>query len=183
MLFSSFPHGHISHESLDELAGIPTLRRVGISFSSSHEELIGTVDAPAYNFSDLWAQHYAFFGTPQPHVGALRNLTSLALLELFGDLPPWQEAIANVLSKSPQLASLALSLNEPSYDRTISHAEGYRQLYEFTDGICTTYSAKTTERLRLTMLHLGDYIVCPSLECLGRVTDLSVLEQLDIHNE
>lgn len=166
---------------MDQLSKTPTLRRIRISFGSPLA--IGIRCCERDDRPDVWAKHGPLFGRPQLHLRALSNLTSLALVEMFGDLPPWQEAIANILSQSPNLQSLTLSFSYATYERTLTLDSGPHQLQTFTDGLCDIYAAKTKHRLRLKRLKFDDYIHCPSLECIEKVLDLSVLEEVFIFNQ
>ncbi|CEJ94944.1 hypothetical protein VHEMI10448 [[Torrubiella] hemipterigena] len=171
----------MSHNVMDQLSKTPTLRRIRISFGS--QEAIGISCCERDDPPEVWAKHGPLFGRPQLHLRALSNLTSLALVEMFGDLPPWQEAIANILSQSPNLQSLIISLNLATYERALTLDSGPHQLQTFTDGLCDIYATKTKHRLRLKRLRLDAYIYCPSLECIEKVLDLSALEEVFIFNQ
>lgn len=172
----------LTHDSLDELAKIATLRQVRIAFSPTMQEDVGIGCTYGSELPKIWAQHGAAFGSPQPHFAALSNLTSLALLDMFGDLRPWSEAIARVLVHSPGMQRLSLSIAEACYERIISFEGGYDDLYEFTDRICEMYAAQTSQRLMLKKLDMGTFTAFPSLECLDKLTDLDVLEHINIYN-
>ncbi|KAJ6788097.1 hypothetical protein PWT90_05050 [Aphanocladium album] len=172
----------LSHDSLDQLAKIATLRHVRIAFSPTSQEDIGIGSADGDEQPEIWAQHGALFGTPQPHFGALSNLTSLSLLDMFGDLQPLSEAIARVLAQSLGMERLCLSIGETCYERTISFDTGYDDLYEFTDRLCDIYAAQTSQRLLLRELNMGTFVAFPSLKCLDKLTNLEVLEEIGIYN-
>lgn len=112
-----------------------------------------------------------------------RNLQSLSVVKLMGDLKEWKDTIVGVLVGNPQLEQLSLSICDQSrlwHDEALDTAGRYDgKLFK---QICISYAQKANIPLRLKTLELGKLVYFPSLEVMSRLTAVEYLVAIYIDN-
>ncbi len=113
-------------------------------------------------------------------LSGFKDLESLTLNQLAGDLLQWREHIIQVLLGSPNLQSLDLSLSGMRLHE-VHGGDMYDKRY--FDRLCDDYAARGGARLKLRSLRFGHAIYPMSHASLSRLTDLAYLEEVAICNK
>src|ERR1700722_17153945 len=93
--FSAYD-AYISHDLLSTLSKAPNLQSLAIEFSAEMIIWLGDDFFPYTRGGNpfkqnAWEERGPSFGHPHQYLGLFRNLKRLTLLELWGNLAPWQE--------------------------------------------------------------------------------------------
>ncbi|KAL3290612.1 hypothetical protein RB213_000050 [Colletotrichum asianum] len=138
--------------------------------------------------------HRVFFRMIRVHATRFRefsNLTTLRMIGMGEMTTFWQRSIAELLSIAPQMEELSLSLRSPPRGRDRFRPGDYFGWGNFLVGLCEQYKWLRKPPLKLRKLLLHDHVgfVCNgpssieySIEYIGSLTDLGVLEELRVFN-
>jgi hypothetical protein len=108
----------------------------------------------------------------------LENMESLVLEELYGDISSWRDQIVDILSRSPSLQHLGLSLSTRTLSRTWwdeRDRDFESSIPGSLDNLCIAYGVAGKEPLRLRTLQLGQTAYPHEVDLLQKLPDLSVL--------
>ena len=110
-----------------------------------------------------------------------KDLESLTLNQLGGDLAQWREDIVRVLLGSPNLRALDLSLSGMRiHEIHVGGGDQYDR--RWFDQLCDDYAARGGVRLKLRSLRFGHAVFPMDHVSLSRLTDLAHLEEVDVCN-
>lgn len=112
-----------------------------------------------------------------------KNLRSLSVVDIMGDLGEWEDTIVHVLVTNPQLEHLRLSICEVAnncYDEAVGAEEYEGKLFW---GVCFLYAKRQDIKLKLKTLELGAGLAFPCREILLTLTEVEYLEVIYIYNE
>ncbi|KAK4237727.1 hypothetical protein C8A03DRAFT_34294 [Achaetomium macrosporum] len=137
------------------------------------------IDSPTYTPIGQRAERVTSDGLDLPVSSALRELT---LVNLSGDLSCWRSQVIRLLSTSPGIQALKLSLNIFNIMLCSGNGETWR-VDEFFDRLCRDYEGAGSAPLRLRKLYLGQGMYPKQPGWLTRLTDPGLLEQVDIDNQ
>lgn len=110
------------------------------------------------------------------------NLEELTINKMFDNLLVWRRQLATVLSKSPRLRKLELSLDT----NTMQIGREVHPDYDFKgffDNLCDQYADLGGAPLPLKSLRCGPILFPTTERPLQKLVDLSGLEELQIRNE
>ena len=110
------------------------------------------------------------------------DLEELTIKNIFDDIPAWQPTIAAIITRSPRLRKLSLSIAVDSAARA-SHRGREQDFVYFFDNLCDEYAEMSGVPLPLQALHCGTAILPWRVESLQKLVDLSALEELHIQNK
>ncbi len=116
----------------------------------------------------------------QPNLTVFAGLEELTLENLYEELPWWRSQIVQVLTNSPGLRKLKLSLSTPTIAR-YDHEDDRENFDEFFDELCGDYKAAAAP-LRLQSLHLGTAVYPFEQSSVMALTDLQCLKEVHLEN-
>jgi hypothetical protein len=117
------------------------------------------------------------------------NLIHLELHRIYGDLTRERGDIVALLTKSPALESLGLSISYETTERLHSESsalssEKYMNFLNFFGLLCIDYRSSGSKPLKLRKLHLGYGIILSKPgQYLPYLTELAYLEDLYVSND
>jgi hypothetical protein len=110
-----------------------------------------------------------------------RNLETLALTELCGDLIKWRQRITTILLNSPNLKRLHLSLSQRIVLRAHQTLPYSPELFlQFWNLLCANYAEQGGQPLALRSLICGECIFPTNHELLAKLVDRRWLEEVRI---
>ncbi|KAK3991430.1 hypothetical protein QBC44DRAFT_367881 [Cladorrhinum sp. PSN332] len=111
-----------------------------------------------------------------------RNLQYLTLDSMDHQIDGWMRAIVRILSVSPQLRGLALSIAASALVWCLDNGK-QEQCTRFLDKLCDSYAEAGGQPLKLKTLLCGQAVIPRSHESLVKLSDLEYLQELHIENK
>ena len=168
----------------------PDLRFLSISHPVDIEKLRSTaVEYESFDFGDCLFDLCPLFETHD--FSPFTNLPELELHEIHGAIGKSRRDIVTILTASPDLKTLSLSLNADAIIRSEQQIQDIEEAEYYTDFLKTLISEYVAARrlpLRLLKLVLGLSVFLweePAMQpakYLGGLTDMSKLEELYVSN-
>lgn len=130
-----------------------------------------------------WKLHGNNFLRVPGAISSFRGLTTLELLEIWGDAEPWKDCLWQLISQSPGLQRLGLSFSKQCWERE-GLDSGETKPQHLLQYVCERYAAaKLARRLQLRSIDLGLGVEWPQLGKLRMLTDPSTLQAVKMFNK
>ncbi|KAJ2985063.1 hypothetical protein NUW58_g5734 [Xylaria curta] len=155
----------LSRECIRTLSGLPDLRSLYYQFPFTHDFYLGLdVDGTILTGAS-YAARVRNYGTPPDDVNCKR-LTRLSLINMCGELDVWKRWLVRVISESPQLKRLSLSIERQTIERLGLWSDVRVDDIECHSNIVQYISRELGAPLNLECLRLGDGLQFPAPDAI-----------------
>ena len=117
-----------------------------------------------------------------PDLTGFTNLEHLTLQDMDGNLVQWRKQMVGILSNSPGLRNLEISISQEAVSRLVD-ASDFSTYYDWFNCLCDEYSKTERAPLALHSLHCGIAIMPTNLALFRQLVNVRGLEDFHIDNQ
>lgn len=158
-----------------------TLRNVSIRFPGDNDGFLG-LEVDGEVSDNVNEQIMASFRHPELEFN-FSGLRKLSLQNLWGDVKSWRQKILQVITNSPKLEHISLSISRDTAERLDMDEEDCGFYLDLFQWLCHEYAEELGAPLKLKSVQLGYGIRFNDLASMENDFDSSILEEVHIHNE